>query len=424
MNSETLSRYSSRLFVFLFFAYLFGPLLIMSVSAFNSASFPRISPWECFTVEWFDVLLNDNRLMSGLQNSIIIGLGVVCLSIPLGLAGALMLTQVSSRYRPWYYTIIISPILIPGVVLGISTLIFWDRLGAMFNSGYDSIFYDGIFLTIIGQSTFVSAYVMLIFISRLERFDSVQEEAALDLGASHVQTFRKVLLPFLKPAVGSAAVLAFLASFENYNTTVFTIVSESTLTTVLASKVRYGINPSISALAVIIISLTLIGAVYFEILKRRELKYEKDAKLIAENNSKGRAQRASLLANPAMLITTLVFIAGFGTMYMAGTQGVGQCKAEFKEQKRISRDKKLEERRIIVEQQRKARENAAPEKNNGKPVVKKPNDAQNSSFGGMFAPSNLGNTIDSNADTKNEKPVENNSNQLFSPQNLTSPDNN
>lgn len=424
MNSETLSRYSSRLFVFLFFAYLFGPLLIMSVSAFNSASFPRISPWECFTVEWFDVLLNDNRLMSGLQNSIIIGLGVVCLSIPLGLAGALMLTQVSSRYRPWYYTIIISPILIPGVVLGISTLIFWDRLGAMFNSGYDSIFYDGIFLTIIGQSTFVSAYVMLIFISRLERFDSVQEEAALDLGASHVQTFRKVLLPFLKPAVGSAAVLAFLASFENYNTTVFTIVSESTLTTVLASKVRYGINPSISALAVIIISLTLIGAVYFEILKRRELKYEKDAKLIAENNSKGRAQRASLLANPAMLITTLVFIAGFGTMYMAGTQGVGQCKAEFKEQKRISRDKKLEERRIIVEQQRKARENAAPEKNNGKPVVKKPNDAQNSSFGGMFAPSNLGNTIDSNAETKNEKPVENNSNQLFSPQNLTSPDNN
>ena len=61
-----------------------------------------------------------------------------------------------------------------------------------------------------------------------------QEEAALDLGATHVQAFRKVLLPFLKPAIGSAAVLAFLASFENYNTTVFTIVSESTLTTVLA----------------------------------------------------------------------------------------------------------------------------------------------------------------------------------------------
>lgn len=428
MNSETLSRYSTRLFVFLFFAYLFGPLLIMSVSAFNSASFPRVSPWECFTVEWFDVLLNDNRLMSGLQNSIIIGLGVVCLSIPLGLAGALMLTQVSARYRPWYYTIIISPILIPGVVLGISTLIFWDRLGAMFNAGYESIFYDGIFLTIIGQSTFVSAYAMLIFISRLERFDSVQEEAALDLGATHVQTFRKVLLPFLKPAVGSAAVLAFLASFENYNTTVFTIVSESTLTTVLASKVRYGINPSISALAVIIISLTLIGAVYFEILKRRELKYEKDAKLIAASNSNDRAQRASLVANPAMLITTLVFIAGFGTMYMAGTQGVGQCKAEFKEQKQIARDKKLEARRLIVEEQRKAREKAAPKGNPTNQTDKKTSDAQNSSFGGMFAPGNLGSTVDSNTDTEKKKntesaPTKSDSNSLFAPQNLTTPNN-
>ncbi len=91
---------------------------------------------------------------------------------------------------------------------------------------------------------------MLIFISRLQRFDSVREEAALDLGATHVQTFRKILLPFLKPAIGSACVLGFLASFENYNTTIFTIASKSTLTTVLASKVRYGFNPSISALAV------------------------------------------------------------------------------------------------------------------------------------------------------------------------------
>lgn len=429
MNSETLSRYSTRLFVLLFFAYLFGPLLIMSLSAFNSASFPRVSPWECFTVEWFDVLLNDNRLMSGLQNSIIIGLGVVCLSIPLGLAGALMLTQVSDRYRPWYYTIIISPILIPGVVLGISTLIFWDRLGAMFNAGYESVFYDGIFLTIVGQSTFVSAYVMLIFISRLERFDYVQEEAALDLGATHVQTFRKILLPFLKPAVGSAAVLAFLASFENYNTTVFTIVSESTLTTVLASKVRYGINPSISALAVIIISLTLIGAIYFEILKRREIKYEKDAKLIAESNSSDRAQRASLFANPAMIITTLVFIAGLGTIYMAGTQGVGQCKAEFKEQKQLIRDKKLEERRIIVEQQRKARENASPANTStSSPRDNKANDVQNNSFGGMFAPGNLGSTVDSKANSEKEKPAikepsKGSSNGLFSPQNLTTPNN-
>ena len=394
MNSERLNRLYSYLFIALFFAYLFGPLIIMSLSAFNSSNFPRVSPWDCFTVEWFDVLRNDTRLMTGLQNSLFIGLGVVCVSIPLGLAGALMLTQVADRYRPWYYTVIISPILIPGVVLGISTLIFWDRLGAMFAADYDSIFYDGIFLTIIGQSTFISAYTMLIFISRLQRFDTVQEEAALDLGATHVQTFRKVLLPFLRPAIGSAAVLAFLASFENYNTTVFTIVSESTLTTVLASKVRYGINPSISALAVIIIALTLIGAVYFEILKRREEKYERDVARAVASNSQDRAEKASLLANPAMIIATLIFIAGFGTIYYSGTVGVAECKAMVKEQKQIERERRIEERRAKQMFQR-----AKPVENTG--TV--PTDSDNSNtapqpdngYGNIFAPGNLRNQVDS-----------------------------
>ena len=67
------------------------------------------------------------------------------------------------------------------------------------------------------------------------------------------------------PAIGSSAVIAFLASFENYNTTVFSILSEQTLTTVIASKVRLGISPAISALALVIIILTLIAAIFIQI---------------------------------------------------------------------------------------------------------------------------------------------------------------
>src|SRR5690606_39177588 len=182
--SDRMAKFGVLLFVAMFFAYLFGPLIIMSITAFNSAEFPRVSPWDCFTVEWFDVLVNDDKLMEGLRNSFIIGFGVVLLAVPIGLAGALMLMQVGARVRPWYYTIVVSPILIPGVVLGMSILIFWDRLGAMLNASYDSIFYDGIFLTFIGQTTFIAAYAMLVFISRLQRFDPALEEAALDLGAS------------------------------------------------------------------------------------------------------------------------------------------------------------------------------------------------------------------------------------------------
>ena len=109
MTSEKLTRIFTILFVLGFFAYLFGPLIVMGLSAFNSSSFPRVSPWDCFTVEWFDVLKNDADLMTGLRNSIVIAVGVVVVAVPIGLAGALMLTQVSSRLRPWYYTIVISP---------------------------------------------------------------------------------------------------------------------------------------------------------------------------------------------------------------------------------------------------------------------------------------------------------------------------
>jgi len=393
-TSEKLTRVFTLLFVLVFFAYLFGPLIVMGMSAFNTSSFPRISPWDCFTVEWFDVLRNDTDLMTGLRNSVTIAIGVVIVAIPLGLAGALMLTQVSSRLRPWYYTIVISPILIPGVVLGISTLVFWDRMGRMFNAGYDSFFYDGIFLTIVGQSTFVAAYAMLIFISRLQRFDSVQEEAALDLGASHVQTFRKILLPFLKPAIGSACVLGFLASFENYNTTIFTIVSKSTLTTVLASKVRYGINPSISALAVIIIALTLIGAVYFEILKRREEKYARDIDKLVKTGSTDRASKASLLTNPAMLIATVVFIAGLGTVYFAGTIGVNECKAAIAEQKAIETLRKVDEFK-----KKQMFKKAAPSADTGTVTMPTPQSEIKAKgtegYGSIFAPSNLEEQVDS-----------------------------
>ncbi|MDB3916835.1 ABC transporter permease, partial [bacterium] len=327
MNSASILKFFISFYIVLFFAYLFGPLIVMSITAFNSAGFPRLSPWDCFSTEWFGVLVNDARMMAGFKNSLIIGISVVLVSVPIGLAGALLLAQLSNRVRQVYYTLTISTILVPGVVLGISTLIFWDRMGMMFDVDYESFFYDGIFLTIIGQSTFISAYTMLVFMSRLQRFDPVLEEAALDLGATNVQTFRKILLPFLKPAIGSAAVLAFLASFENYNTTVFTIVSESTLTTVLASKVRYGINPSISALAVIIITLTLCGAFVHEILKRREQAKELALKKEEKTVSVKSASRG-LLSNPVPMMVLLIFVAGLTTAWMARGYDVQQCKIE------------------------------------------------------------------------------------------------
>src|SRR3546814_9581427 len=100
------------------------------------------------------------------------------------------MTRVHRRVRSLYYPIVVSPVLTPGVILGISTLVFWDRLGTLMDADYESLYYSGLFLTIVGQSTFISAYTMLVFLARLQRFDRTQEEAALDLGATHAQVFR------------------------------------------------------------------------------------------------------------------------------------------------------------------------------------------------------------------------------------------
>ncbi len=278
MNSRAIHNLMLGFYLLIFFGYLFGPLIVMGLTSINTPNYPQAYPIEHFTLDWFVMLARDEELIEGIVNSLIIGVGVVAISVPAGLAGAIVMTQVYAKARGLYYLIVVSPVLTPGVILGISTVIFWrqftDATGL-------KMFYNGYWLSILGQSTFISAYSMLIFLSRLQRFDRSQEEAALDLGASYPQVFRQILLPFLKPAMLTAAVLAFLSSFENYNTTTFAILAEKTLTTVLAGRVRQGTTPAISALAMLIVLITLVGAIAYEVLRQREQRREARALEIA-----------------------------------------------------------------------------------------------------------------------------------------------
>ena len=271
MSSRLVLRFMLGFYFVLFFGFLFGPLVIMCAAAFNTPSYPQAWPIEGLTLEWFAKLIADRNVVEGLHNSFLIGAFVVALSVPLGLAGAIVMTQVYARARGFYYLVVVSPVLTPGVIIGISTVIFWKDVTQW--TGAQPLF-NGILLATLGQSTFISAYCMLIFLSRLQRYDRVQEEAALDLGASRTQVFVDILLPFLRPAIFSAAVIAFLTSFENYNTTTFAILTNKTLTTVLASRVRQGMTPAISALAVIIIAITVTGAIIYEIVKSAEMRRE------------------------------------------------------------------------------------------------------------------------------------------------------
>jgi spermidine/putrescine transport system permease protein len=286
MTSSGIWRVMMGFYIGLFFLFLFGPLLVMGVSAFNTATYPQAYPIEGLTLSWFSTLFSDRGLMEGLWNSLIIGLMVVAVSVPLGLAGALVMTQVYSRARSLYYLVVVSPVLTPGVIIGISTVIFWRDISDW--TGVDSV-YQGMFLATLGQSTFISAYCMLIFMSRLQRYDRGQEEAALDLGATPTQVFFHILIPYLKPALVSAGVIAFLSSFENYNTTTFAILADKTMTTVLAGRVRQGTTPAISALAVVIIAVSLAGAILYEVVRRAEERRE-----TARGRAAAEAERAEL----------------------------------------------------------------------------------------------------------------------------------
>ena len=331
MTSNRTFQIFLGLYISIFFLYLFGPLIIMSVTAFNSAEFPSITPWECFSFRWFNQgkiaydgqrlagLAADRDLHVGLITSLVIALGVVTLSVPIGMSAAIVLTQVHSKLRTLFYSISIMPVLFPGVVIGISTVVLWDRIATIGGEGIISeLGRNGIFLTILGQTCFISTYCFLIFVARLQRFDTTQEEAALDLGASQTQVFMKILIPYLMPAIGSSAVIAFLASFENYNTTVFSILSEQTLTTVIATKVRLGISPAISALAFVIICITLIAAVLYEFFRRRQEKkkaLESAAKMYKEISSdrlREDSKKAFVLPKSIFIILFIFLMAILG----------------------------------------------------------------------------------------------------------------
>jgi len=260
-NSKQILNLSVKLYFILFFLYLFLPLVVVSFAAFNESSIPTVYPWKGFTFDWIVEFFKSKALMNSIVNSVFIGIGVVVLSIPIGLAGALFLLSLGDKSRNIFYAILVSPILTPGVIIGIATLVMW-------NAAFDMS--GGIFLSIIGQTTFISSMAMLLFMSRLQKFDNNLELAALDLGATPTQLFFKITLPFLKPSIYSSIALAFLQSIQNYNTTLFLIGTKSTITIHIGSMVKLGLTPVLNVLALIIIFFTIVLSALYVLKKKRE----------------------------------------------------------------------------------------------------------------------------------------------------------
>ena len=245
-----------------FFLYMFLPLILMVVAGFNDYSPPSVTVWKGFTFKWFGELADDARMWTGLLNSVLIAAMVIVIALPIGLAGAFLVTRLQSRFNGLLYGLMVSPLLTPGIILGISTLIFWRDLSV---SG-------GLFTAAMAQATYIASYAMLMFMARLQRQDVTLEEAAMDLGATHAQAFRRITIPFLKPTIVTASVIAFLQSFENYNTTIFSIGGNHTLVTEIGARMRFGLSPVVNVIGIIFVVLTVVFAAIYVLFREREKK--------------------------------------------------------------------------------------------------------------------------------------------------------
>ena len=256
-------------YVVLFVVYMLAPLAVMGGAAVNDSRFPSIYPWIGLTGRWFAELAQDRLL-----HTVEVAIGVVAVSVPIGTAGALLINSVQARARSVLYGVMVAPILTPGAVIGIATILFWNRLDVP----------AGLHLSVLGQASFISAYAMLLVLARLQSLDPALEEAALDLGASHTQVMRRIVVPHLYPAFGAAAVIAFFQSVENFNVTLFTAGNASTLTVYVFSQVRAGITPKINALALTMMMITVVGALVYEVRRRRleRRKWEDQREVVEE----------------------------------------------------------------------------------------------------------------------------------------------
>jgi spermidine/putrescine transport system permease protein len=257
-------------FISLYFLFLFAPLLVTCVLAFNNSMFPSL-PWKGFTLDWFfgtgesgiTGIFHDTRNLRSIFVSLRTAACVSILSTIVGVCAAFLFEQENFRLKKIMYFLMIAPFVIPGVILGISILLFANRAGIFFEEQMHidvKFLRPGFWLVVLGQSSFISTFVALVVIARLKKFGKTLEDAACNLGANRFQVIWYITLRYLRPSIISAAAVSFLMSLENINTTLFLVGSETTLPINLYLQVRDGSTPIINAISFLLILFTSIFA--------------------------------------------------------------------------------------------------------------------------------------------------------------------
>ncbi|WP_018689547.1 ABC transporter permease [Ahrensia kielensis] len=255
-------KWSYRLYVTLFFIYLALPLATVCVFAFNDSVFPSL-PWEGFTWAWFFGdqapyigVFHERPILRSVVTSGVVAFWVATLSVFVGTCNAFLFVRHEFRGKAFLYILMLLPLIIPGIILGISILVFTSNVANTLEDA-TGLWFDGlrpgIILVVLGQFSFITTFATLVISARLQKFDSSLEEAALNLGATQWGAIRAVTLPFLFPAMAAAAVVAILMSFENFNTTLMLVGSDAPLTITMFDRLKLGSTPVLNAVSLLLI---------------------------------------------------------------------------------------------------------------------------------------------------------------------------
>jgi spermidine/putrescine transport system permease protein len=247
-----------RGFFALVIGFLYAPILILFIFSFNDSELPSF-PLSGFTLHWYHQFLANSELRSALGTSATVAALSSVGAVILGTLASIALARRRFRGKAVVSALLLTPLVIPFVVFGISLLLLFHTLGVP----------RSILTVAIGHVVISLPYTILVLVPRLEQVDASLEEAAYDLGAGPLGTFRLVTLPLILPAIVSAFLIAFTTSFDEYAVASFVVGSRETFPIYLYAALRFPNQlPQVIAVAVVVLTISLLVVVAAELGRR------------------------------------------------------------------------------------------------------------------------------------------------------------
>lgn len=257
-------RFLKSSYLLLVFMFLYIPIMILIAFSFNTSKLNIV--WTGFTFKWYGSLLHNAGILEAVKNSFIVAVISTILSVVIGTLCSVGMYRYKFKGKGIFDSILYLPLIIPEIVMGISLLAFFSIVKIPL----------GKISLIIAHVTFCIAYVVAVVKTRLDGFDKSVEEAAMDLGASPLQTFFHVTLPIIMPGVIAGGLLAFTLSLDDVIISFFVAGPGSvTLPLKIFSMVKFGVTPEINALSTLIILFTMVLIIVALIIKNANINMKK-----------------------------------------------------------------------------------------------------------------------------------------------------